>query len=132
MVCLLLSYYANMAKILIVDDQSSIRELLSHILRKVSTVMTSHSLEDAQTALLTNKFDLVISDLRLNRSDGREGFELLSHIRKVSPDSKVIIMSGYGNERLKNEAYRLGAAWFMEKPINISHLYSKVRSLTSR
>ena len=120
-----------MAKILIVDDQSSIRELLSHLLRKISTVITSHSLEDAQTALLDHKFDLVISDLRLDGSDGREGLELLSYIGKVSPDTKVIIMSGYGTEAVKNEAYRLGAACFMEKPINISHLFSKVRSLNS-
>ena len=121
-----------MAKILIVDDQASIRDLLSHLLRKVSTVITSHSLEDAQTALLTHKFDLVISDLRLDRFAGREGLELLSHIREVSPDTKVIIMSGYGTEAVKNEAYRLGAACFLEKPLNISHLLSKVHSLNSR
>jgi DNA-binding NtrC family response regulator len=120
-----------MAKILIVDDQSSIRELLSQLLRKVSTVITSHSLEDAQTVFLTDKFDLVISDLRLDRSDGREGLELLCYIREVSPDTKVIIMSGYGTEAVKNEAYRLGAACFIEKPINISHLFSKVQSLTA-
>ncbi len=132
MVCLLLPFHCIMAKILIVDDQSSIRELLSHLLRKVSTVMTSRSLGDAQRALLTDKFDLVISDLRLDSSDGKEGLELLSHIREVSPETKVIIMSGYGTEALKNEAYRRGAELFMEKPINISHLYSKVQSLNSR
>jgi len=122
-----------MAKILIVDDQSSIRELLSHILRKVSTtVITSHSLEDARTAISNHAFDLVISDLRLNRAKGMEGFELLSYVREVSPQTKVIIMSGFGTEAVKNEAYELGAMCFLEKPINISHLYSKVQSLNSQ
>ena len=118
-----------MAKILIVDDQPSIRELLSHILKKVSTVVTSHSLEDALTTLSVHKFDLVISDLRLDRSDGREGLELLRHIREASPETKVIIMSGYGTEAVKNEASRLGAACFIDKPINLSHLLSRVQSL---
>jgi DNA-binding NtrC family response regulator len=121
-----------MVKILIVDDQSSIRELLSHILRKVSTVITSHSLEDARTALSNHAFDLVISDLRLNRAKGMEGFELLSYVREVSPQTKVIIMSGFGTEAVKNEAYELGAMCFLEKPINISHLYSKIQSLNSQ
>ena len=121
-----------MATILVVDDESSIRELLSHLLRRVSTVITSHSLEDARTALLTDKFDLVISDLRLDGSNGREGLELLRYIREVSPDTKVILMSGYATEAIKEEAYGLGAACFMEKPINISHLFSKVQSLNAK
>ncbi len=121
-----------MATILVVDDESSIRELLSHLLRRVSTVITSHSLKDARTALLTDKFDLVISDLRLDGSNGREGLELLRYIREISPDTKVILMSGYATEAIKKEAYRLGAACFMEKPINISHLFSKVQLLNTK
>lgn len=119
-----------MAKILIVDDQQSITELLSHLLRNISTVITSHSLEDARTALSTHKFDLIISDLRLDKSERRHGLELLSYIREVSPNTKVIIMSGYSTEALKNEAYRLGAECFIEKPINIPSLFSKVQSLS--
>jgi len=118
--------------ILIVDDQTSIRELLAHLLRKVSTVITSHSLEDARTVLSNHNFDLVISDLRLNRAKGMEGFELLSYAREVSPETKVIIMSGFGTEAVKNRAYELGALCFIEKPINISHLYSKVQSLNNK
>ena len=118
-----------MALILIVDDQSYIRELLSDLLKKVSTVITSHSLEDARCALSFVKFDLVISDLRLDGKDSRGGLELLSYVREVSPETKVIIMSGYGTEATRSEAYRLGAACFLEKPINIPQLYSKVQSL---
>src|SRR5512139_804651 len=118
-----------MALILIVDDQSYIRELLSDLLKKVSTVITSHSLEDARCTLSFVKFDLVISDLRLDGKDSRGGLELLSYVREVSPETKVIIMSGYGTEATRSEAYRLGAACFLEKPINIPQLYSKVQSL---
>ncbi len=54
----------------------------------------------------------------------------MSDVREVSPETKVMIMSGYGTEAVKSEAYRLGTACFLEKPINISQLYSKVQSLT--
>jgi DNA-binding NtrC family response regulator len=118
-----------MGKILIVDDQSSIRELLSHLFRRVATVMTTGNLEEAQDALANHKFDLVISDLRLNKPDGREGLELLSYVQEISPETKVILMSGFGSDAIRNEAYSMGAMGFFEKPLNISHLLSKVQSL---
>lgn len=99
------------------------------MLRKVSTIITSHSLEDALCAVSFLKFYLVISDLRLNGTNSRDGLELLSYVRDASPDTKVMIMSGYGTEAAKNEAYRLGAACFLEKPLNIPQLYSTVWSL---
>ncbi len=130
MVCLLLLMFLLMALILVVDDQPYIRELLSELLRKVSTVITSHSLEDALCALSFFKFDLVISDPRLDRTDRRHGLEILSHVRKVSPETRVMIMSGSGStEAVKKEAYGLGAECFLEKPLNISDLYLKVQSL---
>jgi len=121
-----------MGKILIVDDQCSIRELLSHLFKRVATVITSGSLEGARMALSDHKFDLVISDLRLSRADGQEGLELLSYVRTTSPDTKVIIISGYGTDAIKDEAQRLGAMDFIEKPINISHLFSKVQALNTK
>ena len=61
-----------------------------------------------------------------------EGFELLSYVREVSPQTKVIIMSGFGTEAVKKKAYELGAVCFLEKPINISHLFSKVQSFNNK
>jgi DNA-binding NtrC family response regulator len=118
-----------MIKILIVDDQSTILALLSYILRKVATVIPSESLREAQNALSKNNFDLVISDLRLTGTDGKEGLELLRHVRRISPETRVIIMTGYGSEAVKKEAYELGAMHFYEKPLDISHLLSQVQSL---
>ncbi len=119
-----------MIKILIVDDQSTILASLSYILRKIATVIPSESLKEAQNALSKDKFDLVISDLRLTGTDGKEGLELLRHVRETSPETKVIIMTGYGNDAVKKEAYALGAMHFYEKPLDISLLLSQVQSLS--
>jgi DNA-binding NtrC family response regulator len=118
-----------MIKILIVDDQSTILASLSYMLRKIATVIPTESLKEAQSALSNNRFDLVISDLRLTGTDGKEGLELLRHVRTISPETKVILMTGYGNEAIRKEAYDLGAMHFYEKPLDISHLLSQVQSL---
>ncbi len=122
-------YKYIMIKILIVDDQATILASLSYMLRKIATVIPTESLREAENALARDKFDLVISDLRLTGTDGKEGLELLRHVRSTSPDTKVIIMTGYGNEAVRKEAYDLGAMHFYEKPLDISHLLSQVQSL---
>jgi DNA-binding NtrC family response regulator len=118
-----------MIKILLVDDQSTILASLSYMLRKIATVIPSDTLKEAHHALSRHKFDLVISDLRLTGTDGKEGLELLRHVRMTSPETKVIIMTGYGNEAVRKQAYDLGAMHYYEKPLDISHLLSQVQSL---
>jgi DNA-binding NtrC family response regulator len=120
-----------MIKILLVDDQSTILESLSYMLRKVATVVLSQSLSEATNALSKENFDLVISDLRLTGTEGKEGIDLLRHVRAISPRTKVIIMTGFSNDEVRREAFELGAMHFYEKPLDISHLLSQVKSLNS-
>jgi two-component system response regulator AtoC len=61
--------------------------------------------------------------------DGIEGLELLSYIKKNSPDTAVIIMTAYGSDEVKNEAYKRGAFYYYEKPLDINHLIEKINSL---
>jgi len=127
------TYFAGpsdiMAKILIVDDQPEICELLSTLFSSNTMVKTSRSLEEAVLALSQHNFDLVISDLSLKGRNGTEGFELLSHIRSKSPSTEVIIMTGSGTDEIKKNAIRLGAAHFFEKPIDTRSLLSQVNTI---
>lgn len=119
-----------MKKILIVDDEPTILMTLSHVLSsKDTTVITSSRIEEAEEALARYKFDLVIADIRLSGMYGIEGLELLSYVKKISPETAVIIMTAYGSEEMREEAQKRGAFHYYEKPININHLLSTVRGL---
>jgi DNA-binding NtrC family response regulator len=119
-----------MKKILIVDDEPTILMTLSHLLStKDSVVITSSRMEEAEEALSRYTFDLVIADIRLSGMYGIEGLELLSYIKKISPVTEVIIMTAYGSDEIRDDAYRRGAFHYYEKPIDISHLISKVLTL---
>jgi len=119
-----------MKKILIVDDEPTILMTLSHLLSsKDSVVITSNRIEEAEEALARYTFNLVIADIRLSGMYGIEGLELLSFIKKISPTTEVIIMTAYGSDEIRDDAYGRGAFYYYEKPIDIAHLISKVQTL---
>lgn len=119
-----------MKKILIVDDEPTILMTLSHLFSsKDTTVITSKRMEEAEEALLRYTFDLVIADIRMSGVYGREGLELLSFIKSQSPETEVIIMTAYGSDEIKNEAYMRGAFHYYEKPIDLADLAARVKNL---
>lgn len=115
-----------MKRVLVVDDEPSILLSLSHLFSndEVIVIMSSR-IEDAEEALEHYPFDLVIADIRLSGIDGIEGLELLSYIRKIRPETKVILMTTYGSEAMKESALRRGAYYYYEKPIDMNSLVKK-------
>lgn len=116
-----------MKSILIVDDEPAILMALSHLLSNENTlVLTSSKIEEAEEAMDRYKFDLVIADIRLSGIEGMEGLELLSYVKGISPETKVIIMTAYGSDEMKDSAYKRGAYHYYEKPIDMDDLTKKV------
>lgn len=116
----------TLKKIMIVDDEPSILLSLSHVLKTEGVeVITCNEIEQAEAALDNTHFDLVIADIRMSGVNGIEGLELLSFI-KDRYDSKVIIMTGYDSNDTRSEAYRRGAFYFFQKPVDIPELLKQV------
>ncbi|MBT9164483.1 MAG: Nitrogen regulation protein NR(I) [candidate division WS2 bacterium] len=116
-----------MKRILIVDDELAILMALSHLLSNENTlVITSSRIEEAEEALYRYKFDLIIADIRLSGIEGMEGLELLSYVKNISPEIKVILMTAYGSDEIKESAYQRGAYHYYEKPIDMDDLTKKV------
>jgi DNA-binding NtrC family response regulator len=114
-------------RILIVDDEPTILLTLSYTLRsKDVEVITASRLEPAEEALDRYTFDLVIVDIRMSGILGIEGLELLSYIKRKWPQTEVIIMTAYGSEEVKEEAYQRGARFYYTKPIDIAALLQRV------
>ena len=116
-------------KIMIVDDEPSILLSLAYALRADGVeVIVCNAVEEAEEALETTSFDLVIADIRMSGVDGIEGLGLLSYVKeKYATD--VIIMTGHGNDEMETEAYRRGALHYYEKPLDVEDLLARVASL---
>ncbi len=117
-------------RILIVDDEPTILLTLSYALRSDDVeVITASRLEPAEEALSRYRFDLVIVDIRMSGVLGVEGLELLSYIKRQWPDTEVIIMTAYGSDEMKRDAYERGAKHYYNKPIDIDDLFQRIREM---
>ena len=106
-------------RILIVDDESAIRDLLKSILIDDYECTTAESAEVALAYLKGETFDLVISDINMG---GMSGIELISRVVASSPDTVVMMISG--NQTLDSpiEAIRNGAFDYIKKPFDIDQV----------
>ncbi len=115
-----------MAKILVVDDQQSIRDTLKDILEYEShTVVLAENGKAAIDAFHSDLFDLVLTDIKMPEIDG---LELLATLQAERPDVPVIMISGHGSIDTAVDAIKKGAYDFIEKPIDLNRLLITVRN----
>ena len=109
-----------MKKVLIVDDEQNIINSLKRVLRKRGVEIITHTnFHEAKFEITRQMFDLTFLDLKLENTIKRNsGLELLLDIRKYSPQTKVIIMTGFGSKEIEKTAYDNGAYLYIEKPFN--------------
>jgi len=114
---------ASKERLLIVDDESEIRNILSGMLCESYTCLTASSAEEALSILQFQEFDLVISDIKMA---GMSGLEMIPHVLKVAPDTVVMMVSGEQTIASAIEALRLGAFDYITKPFDLDHVKAGV------
>jgi len=108
------------ATILVIDDEEGIRDTLEGILEDEGyAVITAETAEDGLEQLRKAAPDLVILDIWLPNMDG---IEALSHIRDISSELPVIMISGHANIDLAVKSTKLGAYDFLEKPLSLDRI----------
>ena len=108
--------------ILIVDDESDIRELVAGILQDEGYgARTARDSDDALNAIKTRRPSLVFLDIWLQGSR-LDGLQLLSAVKEEHPDMPVVMISGHGNIETAVSAIKLGAYDFIEKPFKADRL----------
>ena len=106
-------------KILIIDDEKSICDVLSFALKKKYDVDYTIDAEQGLEKLRDNDYDVVLLDLRLGTVSG---LEILKEIMDVGLKAAVIVMTAYGSERVSVEAMKLGAYSYITKPLDMEEL----------
>ncbi|KPV42794.1 response regulator [Alicyclobacillus ferrooxydans] len=113
-------------KVLIVDDQFGIRVLLQEVLSQEGyTVSQAPNGQKALELVKADKPDLILLDMKI---PGMDGLEILRNIRKMEVDTKVIMMTAYGELDLIQEAMEMGALAHFTKPFDIDELRQAVRA----
>ncbi|HWQ75732.1 MAG TPA: sigma-54 dependent transcriptional regulator [Syntrophomonas sp.] len=115
----------NKKKVLIVDDETLVRQFLHEVLAEEGfSVFEAADGGDALNTLMTNPMDVVIMDLRM---PGMDGIETLKEINKRKIPTKVIIMTGYATIRTAVDTIKLGAFNYIAKPFENDDLVAMVK-----
>lgn len=115
------------AHILVVEDRESLRRMLERALQQEGYEVTvCADGEQATSKLAAGSFDLVLTDLKL---PGMSGIEVLRNSREAHPRLPVVVLTAFGTVSTAVEAMKLGAADFLEKPVEIEDLFQLVESM---
>jgi len=113
-------------QILIVDDNSDIRVLISGILKdKGFEVREAANFDQAILEVNKKLPDAAVVDVKLDKGDN-DGIELLKQIKKIDDDVPVIMISGHANVQMAVDSLKLGAFEFMQKPFSAERLLNFV------
>lgn len=119
-----------MAKILIIDDERSIRNTLKDILQ-----YENHEIELAQDGfegmekINAGKFDIVLCDIKMPKMDG---LEVLDKIMALGIETPVVMISGHGTVDTAVDAIKKGAYDFIEKPLDLNRLLVIIKNATEK
>ncbi|ABC81601.1 HD domain-containing phosphohydrolase [Anaeromyxobacter dehalogenans] len=117
-------------RILIVDDDAAVRDVITVLLREEGYVCTTvASAEAALDEARKTDYPLVISDVRM---PARDGFWLLEQMREASPDTAVIMLTAYGDTEAAVECLRNGAADYLLKPPKVTELIRAIERALGR
>lgn len=117
-----------MAKILLVDDEASIRMALKEILEYEShTVIESPDAVAGLKALSQETFDLVITDIKMPKVDG---LEFLQQIKEHGHEMPVVMITGHGTIDTAVDSIKKGAFDFIQKPLDLNRVLVTVRNAT--
>jgi diguanylate cyclase (GGDEF)-like protein len=110
----------SQANLLVVDDEEIVRNILVNVLMKegYKAVGFEHA-EDALEKMSQGQADIVITDLNMKKMGG---MELLKKTKGISPETDVIVITGYASVETAVESMKLGAVDYLTKPLNIDHV----------
>ena len=117
-----------MSKILIIEDEESIRRVLNKVLiqdDKSYSITEAVDGLDGISKINSSKYDLILCDIKMPKKDG---IEVLKHILKECPNTPTIMISGHGDLETAVESMRLGAFDYISKPPDLNRLLNSVRS----
>ena len=121
-----------MAKILLIEDEDSIRRVLTKILTEESDNYTVEEAEDGLKGMEMIKnedYDLILCDIKMPKMDG---VEVLEATKKIKPEVPVVMISGHGDLDTAVNTMKIGAFDYISKPPDLNRLLNTVRNALDR
>lgn len=119
-------------RVLVVDDEPAILAATrSYLTAAGYQVDGAREREEAEALLCTSPYELLIVDMRLTGTHGREGLELLAFARERSAATRSIVVTGHGSPELAEASLGCGADVFLSKPVSLADIAQAAAALLS-
>ncbi len=119
-------------RLLIVDDDKTVLYAYKRLFKFAGVeVDTAKSLDKAIAAMKKKSYRAVVSDLNLRGETGLEGLEVLQTVKDINEDTKIVLITAYGNLQVRERAAELGIDYYFEKPVPIDNLIKILQTLTN-
>lgn len=116
-------------KIIVLDDEPIVCERLKPALEKKGFYVETYTQsKDVVDRITQQKFDVLVTDLKMRKPDG---LDVLDYASQYSPSTKVIIITGFATVETATKAIKSGAVDFIAKPFRISQLRDLILKITS-
>ncbi len=116
--------------LLIIDDDPNHAEVVAESLQRVGYhCLLATSSQEGARRLEQDQPDVVLTDLKM---DGMDGLDILRKAKHDLPDCEVVVITGHGDVQTAVEAMKLGAANFLQKPVNLAELRAMVEKAAER
>lgn len=112
-----------MQKLLVIDDEESICFSMSEYFSLLGyQVDCAQGREEAELLLASNRYSVVIEDLRLGGMDNTEGLGIIERIHQYHPNTRIVVLTAFGSTDMEAEALSRGAHAFLCKPKPLSNV----------
>ena len=109
-----------MPTILLADDEDIFRNRLTKAFaRRDYTVFTAESFDEAMAVIREHRPELAVVDLKM---PGKSGLELIAAAKRIMPEMKIVVLTGYGSIATAIEATKLGATYYLPKPADVDDI----------
>jgi DNA-binding NtrC family response regulator len=124
-----MNHFSELKKVktLLVDDDELIRDSLSIAFTNQGCFLrTAETADEGLQVLQKDRFDIIISDLRL---PGKDGLQFLGLVRSCQPEALCVLITAYGDTHVASDASAMGIDDFIEKPFSVGVLVASVARL---
>lgn len=117
-------------RILVVDDEEMARQNIERVIvREGHTVWTASNGVEAFERVKVQEFDLIITDLKMDKMDG---IQLVENIKKAAPRTEIMLVTGHATVDSAVDAFTKGAAYYLPKPYKLDELRAAVKRILEK
>lgn len=119
-----------MKRILLADDEESLLLAYQKLLHAPGiTIDSIQNVTDAKKMLEKHSYDAAIIDLRLTGTQELDGLEIISGTKKRYPQSKIIAITAYTDNQIKQKVINAGASYLFEKPVSVTLIRELLKNM---